>query len=51
MNTRAIDDYINGNLTDAKVRAKKLGRKRLIESLTEHYGYSGNSVKDHCLLA
>lgn len=37
---QAINDYINGNLTDAKRRAKKAGRKQLIEALTNEYGHS-----------
>lgn len=37
---QAIDDYINGNLTDAKRRAKQAGRRRLTEALSEDYGYS-----------
>ena len=38
---QAIDDYINGNLTDAKRRAKKNGRTKLMFALVTNYGYDG----------
>jgi hypothetical protein len=41
---QAIDDYINGNLTDAKRRARKAGRKRITEALREEYGYGANAT-------
>lgn len=41
---QAIDDYINGNLKDAKRRAKKAGRKQVITALREEYGYSAEST-------
>lgn len=36
---QAIDDYINGNLSDAKRRTRKAGRRRVQESLQTEYGY------------
>lgn len=41
---QAIDDYINGNLSDAKVRACRVGRRRIIQSLREDYGYGAEST-------
>lgn len=41
---QAIDDYINGNLADAKRRAAKAGRKRVTEALREEYGYSAETA-------
>ena len=37
---QAIDDYINGNLTDAKRRAKKAGRNKVFRALRDEYCYS-----------
>lgn len=37
---QAIDDYINGNLTDAKKRGRKIGRTKIMRSLIEDYSYS-----------
>lgn len=37
---KAIDDYINGNLTDAKRRAKQRGRGRVRTAMLEEYGFS-----------
>lgn len=41
---QAIDDYINGNLTDAKRRAAKAGRKRVTEALQGDYGYPAEAA-------
>lgn len=41
---QAIDDYINGNHSDAKRRARKAGRKQLIEALREEYGYTAETA-------
>lgn len=37
---QAIDDYINGNLSDAKRRAKQAGPSKVKRALLEEYGYS-----------
>lgn len=41
---QAIEDYINGNHSDAKRRARKAGRKKLIEALREEYGYRAETA-------
>lgn len=41
---QAINDYINGNLSDAKRRARKVGRKQITEALREEYGYSAETT-------
>jgi hypothetical protein len=41
---QAINDYINGNLSDAKRRAHKAGRKQLIEALRDEYGYTAETT-------
>lgn len=41
---QAIEDYINGNLSDAKRRARKAGRKQLTEALIEEYGYRAETA-------
>jgi hypothetical protein len=41
---QAIKDYINGNLADAKKRAKQAGRKRTLEALQD-YGYSPETTE------
>ena len=41
---QAINDYINGNHTDAKRRARKAGRKRLTAALIEEYGYRAETA-------
>lgn len=40
---KAIDDYLNGNLSDAKRGAGKAGRRRVREALTK-YGYGAAAV-------
>ena len=44
MNTTAmttmIDNYINGNLADAREQAKRFKAPAIRETLTEDYGYS-----------
>lgn len=37
---RCIDDYINGNLTDAKKGAKRVSYKAIRDSLQDNYGKS-----------
>lgn len=37
---KAIDDYINGNLSDAKRGARKAGRTKVCRALLEDYGYT-----------
>lgn len=37
---RVIENYINGNLTDAKKGAKRCGFQALRTELQENYGYS-----------
>lgn len=37
---QAIDDYINGNLADAKRRGRKTGRSKVARALLDEYGYS-----------
>lgn len=40
----AINDYINGNLTDAKKKARKAGRKQVTAALRSEYGYSAETT-------
>lgn len=35
-----IENFINGNLTDAKKQAKKYSLTRIYNALTDDYGYS-----------
>lgn len=35
-----IENFINGNLTDAKAQAKRLNFLRIVQSLRDDYGYS-----------
>lgn len=61
MLTQLIDTFINGNLSEAKMRAKNYGRKKLRDAFVEHAGFSfekaqlavdylkdGGSFQDYC---
>ena len=41
---RMLDNFINGNLTDAKEQAKRFGIRRIVDALREDYGYSQNKA-------
>ena len=41
---QAIDDYINGNLSDAKMRARRAGRRRVQQALQTEYGHGAAST-------
>jgi hypothetical protein len=41
---RIVSDLINGNLTDARKRAKKVSTTKLISGLEELAGYSTNKA-------
>lgn len=38
------DDYINGNLTDAKKRARRLTGLALMQHFQDHCGYSADTA-------
>jgi hypothetical protein len=42
--SQVIDDFINGNLTDAKRRAAKVSAISLIRNMQNDYGYSAEKA-------
>jgi hypothetical protein len=42
---KIINNYINGNLTDAKNGAKRTNIRALRDYMIEHYGYSNNKAR------
>jgi hypothetical protein len=45
---QAIEDYINGNLKDAKRRARQAGRKAVMHSLRSRYYYTPGAAEAVC---
>lgn len=45
---QAIEDYINGNLTDARRRAKQAGRKAVMSALRSRYYYTPTAAEAVC---
>lgn len=41
---RMLENYINGNLTDARNQAKRFGRSRIVLALMDQLGYSRNKA-------
>jgi len=42
---QVINDYLNGNLSDARRRAKSYSAARLRRSLIEDYGHNANQAQ------